>query len=84
MNVLFRMTSDSGHFVLPGLEVYNAIQYAKDNHVDIFWGESVLGNKAINALKNEKRMNFLDIGFRFLFLNNQVGYWNTEYNDLLN
>lgn len=73
------MTSDSGHFLMPGLEVYNTIKYAKDNNVDIFWGESVLGNKAINSLKSEKRMNFIDLMFRYLFVNNQVSFWRSDY-----
>lgn len=78
MNSLFRMTSDSGHFILPGLEVFNAVKYARDNNKQIFYSEPLLGNKTINALKSEKRMNFLNVMMRKSFLNSGVQYWDYE------
>lgn len=63
--------------LLPSLEVYNAIKYARENNKDIFYADKFLGLTTINAMKIEKRLSFLEPFLRKNFLNNRVTHWST-------
>lgn len=84
MRLLLPFRSEKSHPLLPGLEVYKTIEYAKKNNIDIHYAEKALGKSTLNALKSEKRMNFYGPLFRSLFYNNHVSHWNREYDAIIN
>lgn len=70
MRMLFPFHSEKVNPLLPGLEVYKAVEYAIKNNKEIVFAEKALGKSTLNALKSEKRMNFYGPVLRNFIFNN--------------
>jgi len=66
------INSETCHPLLPGLEVYKAIDYAVKNQKSIEYAEWALDKSALNAIKVEKRLGLIHMFYRYYFGKNKV------------
>lgn len=72
VNNIIPFKSKTCNPLLPGLEVYKTINYAKKNEKDIVYAERALDKSTINAMKVEKWMGVFHILWRTIFAKSGV------------
>jgi len=66
---------------IPGLEMKYALHHAEENNIPIHFGGMVITGSTIQSLKNETRLNFISLLYRFNWRMREISHWRNEWYD---
>jgi hypothetical protein len=78
MGMLFKAGMTNCSAFRPGLEVFNAIKYAKENHKEVLYSGQVFNSSALKFMAMEPRMYLIPLLYRIFTAKNNM-FWEKEW-----